>query len=76
MNATFFGKATAIAAAATMMMSMAACSGGSMDDSGFFLSRRHFFADKWLKTLLLRVFGTYKRDLIDIFGRCGYYSLI
>ena len=34
MNATFFGKATAIAAAATMMMSMAACSGGSMDDSG------------------------------------------
>ena len=33
MNATFFGKATAIAAAATMMMSMAACSGGSMDDS-------------------------------------------
>lgn len=34
MNATFFGKATAIAAAATMMMSMTACSGGSMDDSG------------------------------------------
>lgn len=34
MNATFFGKATAIAAAATMMVSMAACSGGSMDDSG------------------------------------------
>lgn len=34
MNATFFGKATAIVAAATMMMSMAACSGGSMDDSG------------------------------------------
>ncbi|MGO5148669.1 ABC transporter substrate-binding protein [Bifidobacterium boum] len=34
MNATFFGKATAIVAAATMMMSMTACSGGSMDDSG------------------------------------------
>lgn len=33
MNATFFGKATAIVAAATMMMSMTACSGGSMDDS-------------------------------------------